>query len=163
VTQLAFLTSALGLLAAGAVATARYAPKRGSVAAWSLPLVLAIGLLAGRLHPHPRLLDLAGLGPRMLVWAGMSVVGGWLVVLAAEGVRDLLEPVHAVRPVVLAAGSLLAVLGAGPWAGPTCAVMVSAAIEKGAAMWLGVAAAWGWIVGSVLQGSVGGTPLAAAL
>ena len=159
VTQLAFLTSALGVLAAGAVATARYAPKRGSVAAWSLPLVLAIGLLAGRLHPHPRLLDLAGLGPRLLIWVGLSVVGSWLVVLAAEGLRDLLEPIHVVRPVVLATGSVLAVLGAGSWAGPTCAVLVSAAIEKGAAMWLGVAAVWGWIVGSVLQGCGWGAPL----
>ncbi len=159
VTQLAFLAAAFGVLAAAAIATARYAPKRGSVPAWSLPLVLAIGLLAGRLHPHPRLLDLAGLGPRLLVWAGLSVVGGWLVVLAAEGLRDLLEPVHAVRPVVLTAGGVLTVLGAGPWAGPTCAVLVSAAIEKGAAMWLGVAAVWGWVVGSVLAGCGWAAPL----
>jgi len=159
VTQLAFLASTFGVLAAAAVAVARYAPKRGSVPAWSLPLVLAVGLLAGRLHPHPRLLDLAGLGPRLLLWAGLSVVGGWLVVLAAEGLRDLLEPVHAVRPVVLATGGVLAVLGAGPWAGPTCAVLVSAAIEKGAAMWLGVAAVWGWIVGSVFGGCAWPAPL----
>jgi hypothetical protein len=159
VTQLAFLASALGVLAAAAVAIARYAPKRGSAAAWSLPLVLAIGLLAGRLHPHPRLLDLAGLGPRLLIWAGLSVVGGWLVVLAAEGLRDLLEPIHGVRPVLLATGSVLAVLGAGPWTGPACAVLVSAAIEKGAAMWLGVAAVWGWIVGSVLAGCGWAAPL----
>jgi len=159
VTQLAFLASLFGVLAAAAVAVARYAPKRGNVAAWSLPLVLAIGLLAGRLHPHPRLLDLAGLGPRLLLWAGLSVVGGWLLVLAAEGLRDLLEPVHAVRPVVLATGGVLAVLGAGPWAGPTCAVLVSAAIEKGAAMWLGVAAVLGWIVGSVFAGCGWAAPL----
>lgn len=159
VTQLAFLASTYGVLAAAAAAIARYAPKRGSVAAWSLPLVLAIGLLAGRLHPHPRLVELAGLGPRLLLWAGLSVVGGWLVVLAAEGLRDLLEPVHAVRPVLLAAGGVMAVLGAGPWAGPMCAVLVSAAIEKGAAMWLGVAALLGWIVGSVLAGCGWAAPL----
>lgn len=159
VTQLAFLASALGVLAAAAVAIARYAPKRGTVAAWSLPLVLAVGLLAGRLHPHPRLLDLAGLGPRLPIWASLAVAGGWLVVLAAEGLRDLLEPIHAARPAVLAAGSVVAVLGAGPWTGPACAVLLSAAIEKGAAMWLGVAAVWGWIVGSVLAGCGWPAPL----
>ena len=159
VTQLAFLASAFGVLVAAAAGSARFAPKRGSVAAWTLPLVLAIGVLAGRLHPHPRLLDLAGLGPRLVVWAGLAVVGGWLVVLAAEGLRDLLEPVHAVRPVVLAAGGVLAAASAGPWAGPACAVLISAGIEKGAAMWLGVAAMWGWIVGSVLAGCGWGGPL----
>jgi hypothetical protein len=54
---------------------------------------------------------------------------------------------------------VVAVLGAGPWTGPACAVLLSAAIEKGAAMWLGVAAVWGWIVGSVLAGCGWPAPL----
>jgi hypothetical protein len=149
VAELAFGAAALLVLGALVFAAQRFpAVASGVPVAW-LPLALATGILAGRLEPGTWFVAVAGLSLALPVLVGVTVLGGWLAALAADGLREMLRFSVLVRLAGLLAFSLFGVLNGGPWLGVTLAVVAAAAVERGWGTWIGVAVVWGFVVGSI--------------
>lgn len=159
VAELSLVATGAAVLTALAIGAYRFPAKTGFPPVLWTGFALAAGLLAGRLHAPDWLVDTAGLPWRAPVWIVAAMLGGWLAGLAGEGLRELLEPVYRVRPVVLALVASFAAATAGVWLGPVVAVVLAAGGERGHASWLATAAAWGWVVGGVVQGCAWTAPL----
>ncbi len=147
--ELAFGAAATLLLGAIAFAAQRFPAAAGRAPGGCLGLALAVGVVAGRLHPAPWLLDVAGLPLRLPALAALAVLLGWLMGLAGDGLRELVRPAGRLRAALLAAVALAAVVLAGPWLGVALAVVAAAAVERGSGSWAAVAGVWGWVFGSV--------------
>lgn len=159
VAELSLVATGATVLVALAIGAYRFPAKTGRPPALWTGFALAAGLLAGRLHAPDWLVDTAGLPWRAPVWIVAAVLGGWLAGLAGEGLRELLEPAYRVRPVILAAVGSLAAATSGVWLGPVVAVVLAAGGERGHSSWLATAAAWGWVVGGVVESCAWAAPL----
>jgi hypothetical protein len=147
--ELAFGAAAVLLLGTVAFAAQRFPAVAGQPVAGWLGVALAAGVVAGRLQPAPWLLGVAGLPLRLPVLAALAVLLGWLMGLAADGLRELARPTRRLRPVALALLGVTAVAFAGPWLGVALAVVTAAAVERGSGTAVAVAVVWGWVFGSV--------------
>lgn len=148
ITELAFV--AVALLAAGTVTVlvVRFPPTQGRPASWWLvPCSLAVGVMAGRLRPASWLPDVAGLPLSLVVLITLAIVGGWLVAMAGDGLRELLAIRPWARSSFLAVLAGAAVIGAGTWLGPVVSCVLVAARGRGEGSWVATAFAWGWIAG----------------
>jgi hypothetical protein len=163
VAQLAFVVAGAGICAAMAVFGMRFKALRASPRSFALGSALTLGVLAGRLEPTPLFADLAGLSVRPLAWVAGAVALGYVVWLAGVGVRELLEAVRWARPWLLLVALFLALATAGPWLGPAAAVIAAAAGQRSSAMWVGLAATLGWLVGATWAVCAWASPLHGAL
>lgn len=150
VAELAFGTAATVVLGALLFGARRFPAIAGSAPAAWLPAALGAGVLMGRLEPAEWLVSVAGLTLRLPALAAAAVIGGWVVALASDGLRELLRPVGASRRLVLAAVGVGAVAAAGPWIAVAVAIVLAAAFERGRGTWITTAVVSGWVVGSLL-------------
>lgn len=115
------------------------------------PLVLAfaVGLLAGRTAPPGWLPAIEGLTARLVPMLGIVVVGGWLVALAGDGLRQLLGGTVGTRRWLLAAMAVAAALLAGERSGPVFAVIAAASVDRPQGVWVAGFVLWGWLAGAL--------------
>jgi hypothetical protein len=148
VSELVFGATVAVVLAAVAIAAVRYPAGRGRAPGMVLGLALAAGLLAGRLEPIPWCAEVAGLSARPLVWLAVVILGGWVVGLAGEGLRQLAAPAGRADRLVLAVFGAATVISAGPWLGAGVAIVGAAAGGRGQGTPVGALTLWGWVVGA---------------
>ena len=163
VAQLSWLAG-LAVVCAGLVAlAARYGTLRGRPRAVELAAAAGAGLLAGRLEPVELGVSIAGLTARPVVWLGVVLALGYVVAVAAIGLRELLHPLRRLRLPVLAGLAGGALASAGPWLGPVAAMLVAASVARPRAMWTAATALCFWIVGSTMASCAWVEPLRDAL
>ena len=148
VSQLVFGATVAVALVAVAVAAVRYPAGRGRAPGVVLGLALAAGLLAGRIEPIPWCAEVAGISARPVAWLAVVSLGGWLIGLAGEGLRQLVAPARGVGRVLLAAFGVATAISAGPWLGAGVAVVGAAAGGRGQGTPIGALTLLGWVVGA---------------
>ncbi len=163
VTELAYVAAGVTVLGALAVAAIRFPVAAGRTAPGILAVALGAGLLAGRLAPQIWFLEVAGLRVHLALWAAVAVLGGWLLALAGDGLRELLAPLGVLRPWLLVVLAVLAVLRMGVWLGPSIAVLAGAGSRRTSAPGIAPAITWGWLAGCVLASAGWWGPLRDAL
>ena len=148
VSQLVFGATVAVVFAAVAIAAVRYPAGTGRAPGVVLGLALAAGLFAGRLQPIPWCAEVAGVSARPVAWLAVVILGGWLVGLAGEGLRQLVAPAGRAGRMVLAAFGAATVISAGPWLGAGVAIVGAAAGGRGQGTPVGALTLWGWMVGA---------------
>lgn len=163
IAELVAVAMALVLVWAVGAGGVRFPAPKGAPRGLALLLAASAGLLAGRLQPIPLLADIAGLNARAVLWGGLVVLGGWLVALGGEGLRELLRPLGRLRAVVLLGIGAAAAASAGIFLPAVVGLVASAAGDRGDGPWAGTAVAWGWVVGGTMAACAWAAPLRDAL
>lgn len=163
IAELVLVSVALVLLGAISVAAVRFPAPTGTPPGTALLLASSAGLLAGRLQPVAALAEIAGLHARVVLWAALIILGGWVAALGGEGLRELLRPFGRLRAAVLLVLAAGATLSAGAWLGATIGLVAAAAGDRGDGPWVGTAVAAGWLVGGTFASCAWDAPLRDAL
>jgi len=117
-----------------------------------LAVAFAVGVLAGRLAPPGWVPALEALTVRTVPYLALVVVGGWLVALAGDGLRQMLGGTAGTRRWILAGLAVVMALTAGDRIGVVAAVLLAASVDRPQGVWVGGAVLWGWAAGAVVAG-----------